>query len=889
MIGRTLSHYRILEKLGSGGMGDVYLAQDTELKRDVALKVLPPELAENEERRARFNREARTVAALNHPNIVTVYSVEEAEGIHFITMELVRGKTLSERIPKGGLSLERFFKIAIPLADAVAVAHDHGIIHRDLKPANVMLTEDGRVKVLDFGLAKPTAGLSSGDGAASELPTAARTTEGVIVGTASYMSPEQTEGKTIDPRSDIFSLGVVLYELATGQRPFRGDSATAVLSSILKDTPVSVMELKPELPSELSKIVRRCLVKDPEHRYQSAKDVRNEIEELKQEMDSGSLVASQRPTEVRRSGPVIAVLGLAVVSVVFAAWFLSRPRTRSVPRLVHPVQLTSAIGVEDHPTWSPDGRMIAYESQQSGNWDLWVTQAEKGQPVNRTADFPGLDRRPSWHPDGSAIAFVSEREGGGCFVSPAVGGEPRRRQATRRFNSVPQWSSDGQEIACLVREDPGTDLDIRNVSTQEVRRLRFSGLIDTPFDLSWSPDGRFFAYVDAVDDASDVTFVRVLRMADGQSYPMTDGRTKDRSPSWSADARALYYVSNRGGSMDLWQQSLTADGEPEGAPRPVTVGIDMRSAVFSPDGAMLAYSRGRPVANLWRVSILPGRPATWKDATQLTFDQVTVEFMDESPDGKWIAVNSDRKGNHDVWILPVEGGDMRQLTLDPTPEWKPTWSPDGKYLAFYAYRNGNRDIWIMPAEGGAWRQVTRDESDEYNERWSPDGLSLVFQKNRDIWKISVDGTEEVQLTVDRAIDARPDWSPDGKWIVFDSDRTGSRRLWRVQAEGGDAEPLTKGPGLRPFFSNDGRRVFFEGDGERNREFLGAFSGGRGGAPCDRSSWKAGGTSSPFRLSRREIALLHLERGPRRHLGHGCRSMIDRIPTPGSSRRLAEEG
>ena len=287
MIGRTLAHYRILEKLGSGGMGDVYVAEDTKLSRKVALKVLPEEMATGE-RLSRFEREAKAIAALNHPNIVTVFSVEEAEGVHFITMELVRGKTLSELLPKNGFALSKFFDIAIPLADAVAAAHQEGITHRDLKPDNVMVGEDGRVKVLDFGLAKPSGGFAA-TGGASELPTQAKTQEGAIVGTLNYMSPEQAAGKTVDPRSDIFSLGIFFYEMLTGRRPFGGDTPAEVLSSVMRETPRPVQELRDDVPRELAKIVQRCLVKDLTRRAQNVLDIRNELEELKAELSSGEL------------------------------------------------------------------------------------------------------------------------------------------------------------------------------------------------------------------------------------------------------------------------------------------------------------------------------------------------------------------------------------------------------------------------------------------------------------------------------------------------------------------------------------------------------------------------------------------------------------------------
>ena len=348
MIGTTLSHYKILKKIGSGGMGDVYLAEDTKLARKVALKVLPPELAESEQRRARFKREAQAIAALDHPNIVQVFSVEEAEGTHFITMQLVQGKTLTELLPKNGFSLNEFFEIAIPLTDAVAAAHQEGITHRDLKPDNLMVGNDGRVKVLDFGLAKPTSGFVAG-AAESALPTAAKTAEGVIVGTLNYMSPEQAQGKTVDARSDIFSLGVVLYEMLTARRPFGGDTPAEVLSSIIKDTPPSVAETRPELPRELSKIVQRCLAKEPTRRLQSVLDVRNELEELKADLSSGELqetVAAARPS-VNKWLAALAVVSLGALAVVLV-YFLRAPE-ETIPRLVNPVQMTSAVGVEDYP------------------------------------------------------------------------------------------------------------------------------------------------------------------------------------------------------------------------------------------------------------------------------------------------------------------------------------------------------------------------------------------------------------------------------------------------------------------------------------------------------------------------------------------------------------
>ena len=278
MIGRTVSHYRVLEKIGAGGMGDVYRAEDTRLKRQVALKVLPEGMARDPERLRRFQREAEVVASLSHPGIVTLFSVEEAESVHFLTMELVSGHRLDEVVPPGGMALEAFLAVAVPLVEALVAAHERGITHRDLKPANVMVTDDGVVKVLDFGLAKLRQEDSGSEGA--ELPTEALTQEGLVLGTIPYMSPEQLEGRQVDHRSDVFSVGVVIHEMITGERPFKGESSASLISAILRDQPESVSRLRADVPPALERVILRCLQKDPERRYQTAKDLRNELEEL---------------------------------------------------------------------------------------------------------------------------------------------------------------------------------------------------------------------------------------------------------------------------------------------------------------------------------------------------------------------------------------------------------------------------------------------------------------------------------------------------------------------------------------------------------------------------------------------------------------------------------
>ncbi|HLN80555.1 MAG TPA: protein kinase, partial [Thermoanaerobaculia bacterium] len=377
MIGATLLHYRIVEALGRGGMGEVYAAEDTKLGRRVALKLLPQEMAADTERLRRFQREAQALALLNHPNLVTIYAVEEAAETHFITMELVEGKTLGELTPPRGWPIREFLRLAIPLADAIGTAHLRGIIHRDLKPANVMVGSDGRVKVLDFGLAK----LKQEDVGSAEVSamttTAQLTAKHSVFGTAAYMSPEQAEGHPLDHRTDIFSLGIVLYELATGRRPFQGDTAVSVISSILRDSPPPPAQVNPDLPGDLDRIIGHCLAKDPARRYQSALDVRNDLQELQQRAESPERLADASRTTISisrttrwRLGVAAAVALIAVGTYVLLRRGTPAGREHRAPLRATFNQLTTQPGVEWFPSLSPDGKWIAYSGEASGNRDI---------------------------------------------------------------------------------------------------------------------------------------------------------------------------------------------------------------------------------------------------------------------------------------------------------------------------------------------------------------------------------------------------------------------------------------------------------------------------------------------------------------------------------------
>ena len=509
---------------------------------------------------------------------------------------------------------------------------------------------------------------------------------------------------------------------------------------------------------------------------------------------------------------------LVSIVIVAAYWWLQSADETLTIRNAR--KITSAVGMENYPTWSPDGRTLAYHSDQSGNRDIWIAQVAGSQPANRTVDHEGYDEFPSWSPDGNQIAFYSDRDGQGIFTMPAVGGIPRRvslpaDRTQYPLSDRPQWSPDGAELAYIVRDSTGNFIEIVTLLTGNFRRMPLPGRTSNRWDLRWSPDGRYVAYMDTPGRASTASQIWVMRMNDGNALLVTDGRNNDRSPDWSKDGRRLFYVSNRAGSMDLWEQKIDDDGAPSDPPEPLTSGIVMRSAVFSPDGMRLAYSRGRRITNIWRIPILPDRLATWADAKQLTFNEAEIEYVSVSPDGARLFLSSDRSGNDDLWSMSVEGGEMRQLTVNPANDWDPILSPDGYQIVFYSSRTGNRDIWVMPVSGGQARQITRYEGLDLRQAWSPDGRMIAFESDRNgadhIWVIPSEGGEARQVTSGPHSDNSPVWTTDGKWLIFSSNRTGlshQSRLWRIPVSGGESEALTEPDVGPPYLGPDGETLYF---------------------------------------------------------------------------------
>ncbi len=799
MIGQTLGHYRIESKLGEGGMGVVYRALDTHLDRPVAIKVLSAEAVSRPDRKARFVQEAKAASALNHPNILHIYDIDSANAIDFIAMEFVPGKTLEPLISRRGLSLTETLKYSVQIADALAKAHSAGIVHRDLKPANIMVTDDGHVKVLDFGLAK-LAESSDDDGAAVTLDRSPRTEEGAILGTVAYMSPEQAEGKKVDARSDIFSFGSVLYEMVTGRRPFQGETKFSTLTAITRDEPKPASEVASGIPPELERVIVRCLRKDPARRFQHMDDLKVALEELKEESGSGSTIARPQPASERhkRNRWIVAAVLLLAIGGVAARWFLRR----SAPELEAPlriVPLTSFAGLELEPALSPDGNQVAFiwRGEKQDNWDIYVKLIDGGTPLRLTTD-PAVDAAPAWAPDGRRLAFIrSSQNSSGIYVIPALGG-PERKLAEVPASKL-SWSPDGKLIAFDQRPAPGQQSGIFVLSTDTGEKRR---LTSTPegylSDLgpAFSPDGRSLVFARFQSVVTAALYLMPLTAAAapaGEPRRLTPENMNVSAHDWIPDGRSLVFAAApSGGSSRLWR--VSAEGGP-GEPQRIAVeGDRVDSPSVSKGGAAgsyrLAYVQYSSDTNIWRV---PGPAVRAKDATARAASPVQLIASSRpdgapqvSPDGKRIAFVSGRSGNNEVWVCESDGSRPVQVTSLGTYLGSPRWSPEGQRIAFDVNQDGQSDIYTISAEGGAPRRLTFEKSNEF----------------------------------------RPNWSGDGRWIYFGSNRTGTDQIWKMPSDGGAAIQVTKNGGHDVYESVDGKFIYY------SKRFLAADPPGIYRIPAD---------------------------------------------------------
>ena len=820
MVGRTISHYEIIEKLGEGGMGVVYKARDTHLERFVAIKVLPPEKVGDAERKRRFVQEAKSASALNHPNIITIHDIASDNGLDFIAMEYVPGKALNQLIARRGLPLADALKYAVQIADALATAHAAGIIHRDLKPGNVMVSgapeHSGFVKVLDFGLAKLTDKVDSSDreftGSLQNDDTPV-SWEGTVVGTVSYMSPEQAEGKKVDARSDIFSFGALLYEMVTGRRAFQGDSRLSTLSAVLHEEPKPASQIVEGLPRELERIIARCLRKNPERRSQTMADLKVALEELKEESDSGRLSAA--PARQQRHGWRLVWAGVLLAAFILSVgtlWFIRSPGKPPQPAL-NPVPLTTYPGFQRRPSFSPDGNQVAFfwNGEKQDNFDIYVKMIGTNGPPLRLTTGPALDYGPAWSPDGRFIAFLRNlpSKKTAVLLIPAIGGLERKIAEifTSGYPSPPAWSPDGNWLAISERDSETEPfaLSLLSVETGEKRRLTSPPKeFFSDFDPAFSPDGRSLAFSRSIDPRSPgLSDLYLLALSDGlkpvgKPRQITFGSQGAEEPAWTADGREIVYSAGSMVGRGLWRVSVfghaAGRAEPQRLP---SVGNDAFEPTISRSGHRLAYVNWLHHSSIWRMAA-PGlegkRLRPLNQPTPLISSTRDDRAPQSSPDGQKIAFESIRSGSLEVWICAADGSNAVQLTSFAGPDvTTPRWSPDGKHIAFDSNAAGEFDIYVVGVDGGKPQRMTTDPANDGNPSWSHDGRWIYFDSARtgqqQVWKISASGGEAVQITKDGGY--APLESPDGKFLYYTKGLF-STSLWKIAVEGGEASKLLEG-------------------------------------------------------------------------------------------------
>ena len=815
MVGTTISHYKVTEKLGAGGMGEVYLAEDSRLDRKVALKILPQHLSERADLRERFEREARAVSSLNHPHICTLYDIGEQDGIHYLVMEYLEGQTLAARLEKGALPLEQTLQYAIQIADALDKAHRQGVVHRDLKPGNIMLTKSG-AKLLDFGLAKlqttetPTS--------LSALPTeqANLTAEGTILGTLQYMAPEQLEGKEADARTDIFAFGAVVYEMATGKKAFEGKSQASLIGAIMEKDPPPMSELQSMTPPVLDWVVKRCLAKEPDERVQSAGDLMAELKWSTEEgAQAGTISAVTAPAAWKRAIPW-SITGLALLMAGVATWSLMSPSPQPLLKFDITAPPTAPLNASQFTDLiiSPDGRRIVYQADLEGPDQLYVRPLDEltARPIPGTED---ADRSPFFSPDGESVVFVADSKLKKVSLS---GGQP-----------VTLCDAPGQEGGYWGPDDT----IVFSRSLGPVTGLyRVSAAGGNPEVLAMpdpeNEEGVEYQRPEILPGGNAVLFTiwrrgedyqtAVLSLETGeQKIVLVEGRQAHYVPT----GHLVYAKTENLMAVPFDLEALQVTGDP----------ITILEGVLGTRGGGVDYSLSSNGTLIYVSSETEKQTQlVWVDrrGTMEAVSEIQRTFQEPrfSPDGSRLSVTVWEGEDSNIWIYEIARGILTPLTFEGQNRGA-IWTPDGKRVAFSSNRNDEWNISWMPADGSGEAEVlTVGTNPQTLGSWSPDGQLLAFVQSlsiatrSDIWLLPIAGERKPQTFLGTQFDENhPVLSPDGQWIAFNSDPSGSNEIYvrALSGEGGSIQVSTDG-GREPVWSPDGQELFY-----RNQDRIMAVS------------------------------------------------------------------
>jgi eukaryotic-like serine/threonine-protein kinase len=808
--GQTVASYEIVSFISRGGMGEVYLAQDRRLNRKVALKLLPASFTKDVDRLRRFEQEARSASALNHPNIITIYEILEISSTHVIATEFVEGETLRQRLVHSQFNIHEALQISIQIADALAAAHKAGIVHRDIKPENIMLRPDGYIKVLDFGLAKLAGNASSADSA--EAPTVqVRTGSGVVMGTAGYMSPEQARGLAVDARSDIFSLGALIYEMVASRKPFDGETPSDVMAAILKSEPPPLAHLVPGLPSELVRIVGKALRKDREERYQVIKDLLLDLKALKQELEfqaklEQSVVPSSDPLSPAATHPnqqlttgsgtaqsspavssiseslsfelkrhktgVIAALAVAVLVIAAGGFGLYKYLTRKPP-VEHfwsmKISRLTNTGKSIDATISPDGKYLVYVLSDSERQSLWIRQVSNANDKEVVSPAPVGFFGITFSPDGNDLyyAIKANLDIGTLYRVPVLGGTPQK--LLTGIDAPVSFSPDGKQFVLVRGSFPEAgqsalviaNADGSNEQTFVVRKSpdRFSPIFFT--GPSWSPDGKWIAA--SVASTGGRSTLKIFNVADRSEQNLNSETQFLARVQWLPDMSGLLAIGGEHpGVAQLWFISY-----PEGKARRVTNDLNAYRAIgLTSDGSRLSTIQSSGIVNIWVVPNGDAKEALALRTGNIGFFASGGSSLSWLPDGR-IAFASNESGSMDIWLMDADGTNRKQLTSNSGQNVNPAVSPDGSYIAYTSFRDGARTIWRVNVDGSNPQRLTNGTSD-IQPSISPDGKWMVYANLTDgkpcVWRSDSDGKNPVRLTTKAA--SNPSISPDGQHIAF---------------------------------------------------------------------------------------------------------------------------